>query len=79
MKPLKHRILDVLPFFSTMSVREVAHAVGIFTELWDVREELDRMAEEGLIHKEMRVLTTSEKKQKGLSGDEHFRWVYRQL
>jgi hypothetical protein len=79
MRNLRDRILNALPLLHPISVREVAHQVGIFTELWEVREVLDTLVGLGLADKEMRPLSAFERKQKGLKGKEHFRWVYRKV
>jgi hypothetical protein len=79
MKSLNDRILNALPLLHPVSVREVAHQVGVFTELWEVRDALDTLVALGLADKEMRMLTARERKEKGLKGKEHFRWVYRKV
>ena len=75
-RSLSDRIFDALPVIHALSVREVAHAVGVFTELWEVRTILDELVASGKAYRDEMPLTQREIKEKGLHG-EHYRYVYR--
>lgn len=62
----KKKILAILPEISYMTTREVANAIGVFTELWEIRETLEELTREGKVEKAYRPLTAEEIKQKKL-------------
>ena len=80
MKHLEQKILDILSATFGMSLRQVCGFLGTL-QLQEVREELDRLCDDGLVTKEKEYLVEREMRLKKMSGvrrdgEAHYRWVY---